>query len=412
MYSNNTYAHRLNSTQGIVMIKRTSLLISSSLALLILTGGAFASQLPKNIEEMRVSKAEQILPQVVNRYQALSDTLDVKLKQSTDELTVTEMTAHQGHRLWQQAVRDVQSGHSDDRSLYWSRLSMRNILKQQKPAFKIADWQRDILLKAVEKSSRGFSDIEFAPESQIKILLTGFDPFFLDKNIGQSNPSGLAALALDGYRFEVNGKKVQIETVMIPVRFRDFDDGIIESLLTPFYRENSLDMVFTISMGRENFDIERFPGRNRSAEAPDNLNVLTGASHQIPIAPQFNGGNSKNGKLNGPEFVQFSLPVEAMTAVKGHWSANDNHQVKTLSRGQFNASSLAELQNEISVEGSGGGYLSNEISYRSILLRDQFNLHLPVGHIHTPRIKGYDSQVESDIVDQIQAMIAAAASTL
>ena len=110
--------------------------------------------------------------------------------------------------------------------------------------------------------------------------------------------------------------------------------------------------------------------------------------------------------------MQFSLPIEAMAAVKGHWSVNDNNQISTLSRGQFKASSLAELQNEISVEGSGGGYLSNEISYRSILLRDQFNLNLPVGHIHTPRIKGYDSQVESDIVEQIRAMIAAAASTL
>jgi pyrrolidone-carboxylate peptidase len=394
------------------MIKHSAFIMLSSLVLATLSNAVNAGQLKKNIEEMRVSKAGQTMPQVVNRYQAISDTLEVKLAQSTDELTVTEMAAHQGHRLWQQAVRDVQSGHSDDRSLYWSRLSMRNLLKQERVGFNVADWQRDILVKAVEKSSRGFSDITFSPDSQINILVTGFDPFFLDKNIGQSNPSGLAALALDGYRFEVNGKQAQIETVMIPVRFSDFDNGIIESLLTPFYRQNSLDMVFTISMGRDNFDIERFPGRNRSAEAPDNLNVLTGASQQSPKVPLFSGGTSADGKLNGPEFVQFSLPIEAMAAVKGHWSVNDNRQISTLSRGQFKASSLAELHDEISVEGSGGGYLSNEISYRSILLRDQFNLNLPVGHIHTPRIKGYDSQVESDIVAQISAMIAAAASTL
>ncbi|WP_351010312.1 hypothetical protein [Shewanella sp. S1-58-MNA-CIBAN-0166] len=393
------------------MIKHNAFIMLSTLALTLSTA-VNAGPLSKDVEEMRVSKAGQTMPNVVNRYQAISDTLEVKLAQSTDELAVTEMAAHQGHRLWQQAVRDVQSGHSDDRSLYWSRLSMRNVLKQEKAGFNMADWQRDILVKAVEKSSRGFSDITFSPDTQINILVTGFDPFFLDRNIGQSNPSGLAALALDGYRFEVNGKKAQIETVMIPVRFSDFDNGIIESLLTPFYREDSVDMVFTISMGRENFDIERFPGRNRSAEAPDNLNVLTGASQRNPKAPLFNGGTSADGKLNGPEFVQFSLPVEAMAAVKGHWSVNDNNQISTLSRGQFKASSLTELQKKISVEGSGGGYLSNEISYRSILLRDQFNLNLPVGHIHTPRIKGYDSQVESDIVEQIRAMIAAAASTL
>lgn len=394
------------------MIKCSTLVVLSSLALFTFSNSVISGQLPRNIEEMRVSKAGQTLPQVVNRYQAINDTLEVKLQRATDELSVTEMAAQQGHRLWQQAVRDVQSGYHDDRSLYWNRLSMRNTLKQDKVGFNIADWQREILVKTVEKSSRGFSDIEFDPNTQINILLTGFDPFFLDRNIGQSNPSGLAALALDGYRFTVNGKTAQIETVMIPVRFSDFDNGIIESLLTPFYRENSLDMVFTVSMGRENFDIERFPARNRSADAPDNLNVLTGANFSHPKAPLFTSGTSSDGKLNGPEFVEFSLPVELMQAVKGHWAVNDNHQVRTLSRGQFLASSLAELQNEISVEGSGGGYLSNEISYRSILLRDQFNLTLPVGHIHTPRVKGYDAQVESDIVEQIKAMIAAAATSL
>ena len=31
-------------------------------------------------------------------------------------------------------------------------------------------------------------------------------------------------------------------------------------------------------MGRDHFDLERFPGRRRSSEAPDNAGVLTGAS--------------------------------------------------------------------------------------------------------------------------------------
>jgi len=204
------------------MIKHSAFIMLSSLALATLSTAVNAGPLSKDVEEMRVSKAGQTMPNVVNRYQAISDTVEVKLAQSTDELAVTEMAAHQGHRLWQQAVRDVQSGHSDDRSLYWSRLSMRNVLKQEKAGFNVADWQRDILVKAVEKSSRGFSDIEFSPDTQINILVTGFDPFFLDRNIGQSNPSGLAALALDGYRFDVNGKKAQIETVRIPVRYGRF----------------------------------------------------------------------------------------------------------------------------------------------------------------------------------------------
>ncbi|QYJ89409.1 hypothetical protein [Shewanella halotolerans] len=374
----------------------------------LLSSSAFAAL---DLEELRLPKATQAMPDVVNRYQALVDSLDDKYRQQKDELIMTQMVAHQGERLWQQAVRDVQSGGQDDRPLYWSRLAMKKTLKESKPAFNMADWQRSILLKAVEKSSRGFSDIHFDDDSQIRILLTGFDPFFLDRNIDQSNPSGLTALALDGYKFSVDGKKAQIETVMIPVRFADFDQGIIESLLTPVYRENSVNAIFTVSMGRDDFDLERFPGRNRSAAAPDNLNVLTGATAQSPQAPMFDGK-----PLYGPEFVEFSLPVGAMQSVKGKWKINDNHTVTTLSRGEFDASSLSELQNTTqvngSVNGSGGGYLSNEISYRAVLLGQRFNSGIKVGHIHTPRVKAYEAETEMAIVNQVKEMVKAAATRL
>ncbi|QYK00936.1 hypothetical protein [Shewanella psychrotolerans] len=360
-----------------------------------------------DVEELRLPTATQAIPDVVGRYQAMVEDLDSKYRQQTDELIMTQMVARQGQRLWQQAVRDVQSGGQDDRPLYWSRLSMKQQLKQHNPAFNIASWQRKILLNAVEKSSRGFSDIQFDDSTQIRILLTGFDPFFLDRHIDQSNPSGLAALALDGYKFSVNGKKAQVETVMIPVRFADFDQGIIESLLTPIYRDNSVNAIFTISMGRDNFDLERFPGRNRSATAPDNLNVLTGASPSAPKAPMFDGKT-----LNGPEFVEFSLPVAAMQGVEGPWKVNDNHTVTTLAKGEFEAKSLLELQSATSVEGSGGGYLSNEISYRAVLLGAQFNSAIPVGHIHTPRVAAYEAETEMKIVAQIKAMVEAAATQL
>ncbi|QQX80894.1 hypothetical protein JK628_03190 [Shewanella sp. KX20019] len=384
---------------------------SSSITLMatvLLIGISSTSAFAKlDVEEARLPAATAAMPDVVNRYQAFVTNLADKYAKQSDELKITQMVAHQGLRLWQQAVRDVQSGHLDDRSLYWNRLAMRTQLKNQNPDFKIAPWQRDILVRAVEKSSRGFSDIAFKEDAEIKILLTGFDPFFLDRHIDQSNPSGLVALALDGYRFSVNGKQAQIETMMIPVRFADFDDGLIESILTPIYRDNSVDMIFTVSMGRDEFDIERFPGRNRSAAAPDNLNILTGANKQAPIAPLFNGGT-----LNGPEFVEFSLPIAAMQTVEGPWKVNDNHTVATLAKGEFQAKSLAELQSATSVEGSGGGYLSNEISYRAILLQKQFNSSIPVGHIHTPRLAAYDVKVEHDIVEQVRAMVEVAATKL
>ncbi|MCH4292957.1 hypothetical protein MJ923_01400 [Shewanella sp. 3B26] len=360
-----------------------------------------------DVEELRVDKAKAEFPDVANRYQGLVTGLQEKLAAGNEEKQVTQMTAAQGIRLWQQAVRDVQSGNIDDRSLYWARLAMRSHLKTSPAGYNIVPWQRDILVRAVETASRGFSDINFGDDVQIRILLTGFDPFFLDRNIQQSNPSGITALMLDGYKFKVGGKQAQIETVMIPVRFADFDQGMIESLLTPFYRKRSINAVFTVSMGRDDFDLERFPGRNRSAEAPDNLNVFTGASKSRPIAPMLNGKT-----LNGDEFVEFSLPASVMQAAPGSYKINDNHKVTTLSKGSFEARSLSELYNETSVEGSGGGYLSNEISYRAVLLRDQFGLKIPVGHIHTPKVAGYDAEAGKAIAEQVRAMVELAASTL
>jgi len=59
----------------------------------------------------------------------------------------------------------------------------------------------------------------------------------------------------------------------------------------------------------------------------------------------------------------------------------------------------------VSVQGGGGGYLSNEISYRSILLRNRLGSTIPTGHIHSPRIKPFDDKINQVIVNKIQAML-------
>ena len=215
--------------------------------------------------------------------------------------------------------------------------------------------------------------------------------------MNQSNPSGAVALALDDLILFSEEKSVEIETLVVPVRFSDFDQGMIEQLLTPFYAK--VDMIVTVSMGRDGFDLERFPGLRRSAKAPDNLNVFTSASKSDPKPPKLH-----NKPLQGPEFVEFSLPVEKMLLATGKYPIKDNRLVLTSDK-KLTAQSLDELTNSISVEGSGGGYLSNEISYRSIILRNRLEPTLPVGHIHTPRIKGFEPSQSEDIINQIKQML-------
>ena len=334
------------------------------------------------VEEQRIAKARTQLPEVVDRYRAVVD-------RAAAVSGPVELMAL-GKHLWREAVADVQVGQGDDRALYWSRLIIRKLLIEQAS------------LAEFELASRGMTDIEFPDEACRRVLITGFDPFHLDDDISQSNPSGLAALSLDGTSLDGACGPARIEAAVIPVRFADFDEGLIETFFRP-YLASGIDLVVTISMGRDAFDLERFPGRRRSAEVPDNRNVLTGATASTPLIPQLAGE-----RLEGPEFVEFSLPAESIGAVGGPWPVRDNRKIVTLERGAFAATGLASLDGLTAVSGSGGGYLSNEISYRVVRLARALGATTRVGHLHTPRVGGYDQTAELDMVEQIRRILLAA----
>lgn len=320
--------------------------------------------MPSDAEEGRLARVAATLPAVVSRYD--------------DVLAAPDAAA----LLWRRAVADVQAGHLDDRPLYWARLRLRRALRQRGQPL------------AGEHSSRGFDAAP--PSGAATVLLTGFDPFHLDRDIAQSNPAGLAALALHGTTIGT----ARVRAAILPVRFRDFDEGIVEAALArPFQARPRL--AVTVSMGRDQFDLERFPGRRRSARTPDNCNVASGASEHRPLPPP---------AVAGPEFLEFSLPAAAMTAVDGRWQVRDNRTVRSVERGEVVARSLAELANDTAVCGSGGGFLSNEVAYRALLLQRRLRLSFPLGHIHTPALRGYDSALLGGIVDQLRRLVAAALS--
>ncbi len=337
-------------------------------------------------EEARLDRAMTAIAPVANRY---------------DEVVGRGVPED----LWRCAVADVQAGNYDDRPLYWARLKLRRIVRERAEDIRRAeDSSRGFVRSAVGTTAVGDPGAQrkrsAAPASghaqrrEPTVLVIGFDPFSLDRDIGQSNPSGLAALALDGSL--VAGARVR--SAILPVRFADFDQGIVERLMTPYF-ERGLTLAITVSMGRDAFDLERFPGRRRSADKPDNRNVRSGGSAQDPRIPP---------GLEGPEFLEFALPANAMAAVGGRWGVRDNRRVRTLRRKAFDACSLADLAGEIAVEGSGGGYLSNEVSYRSLLLRRRLEAPFPTGHVHTPAVSGYDAEIEREIVDQVRVLIEAA----
>jgi pyrrolidone-carboxylate peptidase len=369
----------------------------TTLCLLLPSKSLFADS-HLSVEENRIDKAKQAMPAIFSPFAAELKSFAKQINMAENLTALTQHVLRYGTILWQNSVVQFkESGDFDDRVLYWSRLEMSKLVKLSPVYLSLLPTQQQDILWKLELLTRGQQDIKFDKGTNKKILITGFDPFFLDRNIDQSNPSGVAALALDDLVINFEGNSAEIETLIVPVRFADFDQGMIEELLAPYY--DQVDMIVTISMGRENFDLERFPGLRRSAKAPDNDNIYTGADQKTPLVPLLNGK-----PLTSPEFVEFSLPVTAMQKAVGHYKINDNKNIATLS-GKRTAKTITELAAETSVQGSGGGYLSNEISYRSIVLRNQLNANLPVGHIHTPRIKAFEPTTSKKIVRQIKQML-------
>lgn len=355
---------------------------------------------PLTVEEQRINKAQLAMPNVLKAFTPQVSSFEQQFKELNNFKSAKTLVQRFSFELWENAKqRIINTNNYDDRALYWARLLSSKVIRTTSPKFSITQAQLNTLLTLLEEGSRGRTDLAFSSGSTKKILLTGFDPFLLDRNINQSNPSGVAALLLDGQVINYKGISAEINTVMVPVRYEDFDQGIIESLLAPYYALNNVDMVVTVSMGRTQFDLEHFPGKRRSVTAPDNANIVYGGTQTSPVIPKLNGR-----PLPGNEFVKFSLPVNYMQQAKGPYKVIDNREVTTLEK-TYKAPSYGELKNSIAVNGGGGGYLSNEISYRSIRLRDALNSSIPTGHIHTPRIQQFEPETEAKIVNQIKAML-------
>ena len=367
------------------------------------------------VEEARISKLRERHPEVADRYSDIVNQAKSSFDLAGDYEAMSLLTHHTGKKLWEAAKRTVaEQAILDDRSLYWSRLSLTAYLRASQLAVPLSSNQRISLIERLENSSRGRDSIEFTAGAVKKILVTGFDPFLLDKHIDQSNPSGIVALNLDGQTLTYGQASAEIQTAIFPVRFEDFDAGEVEQLIEPLLKTRQVDMIVTVSMGRTDFDLEHFPGRRRSSGSPDNLNVYSGGDETKPKIPLLNGA-----VIEGPEFLEFSLPYRAMQQVildakqdankqPGEvtypYLINDNRTITTLD-GTFEAKTLAELKDATAVQGSGGGYLSNEISYRSVRLAHKYQPLIPTGHIHTPRLERYDAEQLKTISNQVTEMI-------
>ncbi|WP_353953386.1 pyroglutamyl peptidase [Knoellia sp. S7-12] len=314
-----------------------------------------------------------------------------------------------GAALWRLGVDRVQGrvdtggtlSAGDDRPLYWARLAMVAALRQWSPDFTVGDDERQSLIDDLDRVSRGQRDIAFPAADKItRVLVTGFDPFTLNRDVRQANPSGASALALDGLTVKGPDGPIRIEAALFPVRWRDFEDGMVEQTLLPHFRpgKKQVDVFATTSQGRVGrIDLEHFNGAWRAGFG-DNENVCYRGMAPIPagtptVTPQ-------------PQWTLSTHPIAAMIAAgTGPYPVNDNRTVTEVpastppepvttscpaAPSPGTTLTTGPTPGSLARAGGGGNYLSNEIAYRATLLRDATGLDVPGGHVHTPVLQGLD----------------------
>jgi pyrrolidone-carboxylate peptidase len=306
------------------------------------------------------------------------------------------------------ALRENTYVNPDDRPLYWSRSRMMVILKSHEFLLQnVAD--AELLVKRLDDRTRGFTPAPnfAAAGARRKVLVIGFDPFFLkpgqpNHNSHQSNPSGVAALFLHNAT-EIAGMFIQ--SVIVPVRFEDFDSGRIDNLVDSHLQgAGSVDMILSVSQDIDlRFHVDRFGTRYRTPAVPDNL----GVSGKAPVHYEFSATQPSLIRLasnaNLPRFLETTLPASIIAPGNAvPVAATGTQIVKTVifdqkfkpeggaELGVDNISTFSPIAPAAGVEveqGSGGNYLSNELFYRVCWRRTQRSSTINTGHLHVPKLQ-------------------------
>ncbi len=298
-----------------------------------------------------------------------------------------------GADLWRAAVQRAQGlrpmgsiDRYDDRPLYWARLTGTRDLRQWRPSFAVPDAARAELVRTFEYAGRGITSTDFPAEAGVRrVMVSGFDPFQLTAEMRRSNPSGAAALQLDGRVLDAGGTKVRVEAVMLPVLWSAFDAGYVEDAFGPHLRPGTpqaADVVVTISQGRPGrMAIEQWAGAWRGG-FPDNADeAVSGA---VPAPPAWPRPDPQ------PEFIETTLPHERMIAAGTRpWPVLLNPGICEWTNGtRPDPSAVTCHDNGPSPDaqahsGGGGDYLSNESMYRVNRLRTALGATaIRGGHLH------------------------------
>ena len=392
---------------------------------------------PLTVEESRLTGtltpggpalADEILR--VSGFDALVADLTGRLVHASSLEDLTAAVRVAGPLLWSTAV-DRAQGHRtlgdldpyDDRPLYWARTTLSATLRRLDSPHLSVQHQRYGLLRLLDRTSRGISRELWSggEPGDLRVMVSGFDVFGLDQSLRHSNPSGAAALQLDGTRLSTPYGPALVRAVVLPVSYGDFDQGVVEDAYGPVLRpgDDRADLITTISMtARGRMDVEKWAANARGG-TPDNQRD----QHFGPVARASHWPQP----FDSPDWIETTLPYAAMVAAgTGPWPVVLKQGIREWPAGTFpDPTALVEAPDpspgSTAAAGTGGDYLSNESMYRSNRLRQALHAwDVPGGHLHISALEYpedptllTDAAFEADrkaVVDQTIALVTAAAA--
>jgi hypothetical protein len=165
-----------------------------------------------------------------------------------------------------------------------------------------------LIREAFELAARGGTSISFARgtslgKDPVKVLVTGFDPFGAEgvpPAPGTINPSAAAALALDGEVIKSGSSVAVVESAVLPVDFAAFKAGVVEKLVRPLLKDHGVDAILTVSLDpnlktTDPVRLERFV-----------VGVHEGAQTTLETIPASPGGKV------GPAIIETPAPLETI----------------------------------------------------------------------------------------------------
>jgi hypothetical protein len=281
------------------------------------------------------------------------------------------------------------------------------------------------ILDAFTWAARGATTINFRAPSRagarvVRVLVTGFDPWHSSGTVppGGINPSGAVALELDGEEINAGRNVVAVvESVVLPVDFGQFATGRVEEIFRLALARGA-QAILTVSLDPniavgsrvrlEQFVVGVHEGGPPAFEAiPPEPGTPDTEQRILETPVNVEGVAADAGRLRAvvrtPVQLRFASAADASAVARASRGTLSGLTV-TISRvsalhdiiSTMHRTSPTQISFELGghsytatvVEGPGGSFLSNEVSFRALRLLGGLGQRgtVPSFHTHIPRV--------------------------